>query len=96
MASSKFIIVTVFSNEHGFVAKLQQKSSSTVAVEGLGVQVSNKQLTYYYPLATLAKPIEELVGKEIMFDPNMFDVVEKELDLPNGEVATTKWCYAPR
>lgn len=96
MASSKFIIVTVFNNEHGFVAKLQQKSSVTVVVEGLGTQVQEKQLTYYYPMKQLAKPIEELVGKEIMFDPSAFDVVEKELDLPNGAVATTKWCYAQR
>jgi hypothetical protein len=96
MASSKFIIMTVFSNEHGFVAKLQQKSSSTVVVEGLGTQVSNKQLTYYYPMKTLALPIDQLVGKEISFDPTLFDVVEKELELPSGDIAVTKWCYAAR
>ena len=96
MASSKFIIVTVFTNEHGFVAKLQQKSSVTSVVEGLGTQVSNKQLTYYYPMTTLAAPIEQLVGKEINFDPSNYDVVEKDCPIDGGEVATTKWCYAKR
>lgn len=96
MASSKFIIMTVFTNEYGFVAKLQQKSSTTVVVEGLGTQVLNKQTTYYYPMTTLAAPIEQLVGKEIMFDADQYDVVDKECPIDGGKVATTKWCYAKR
>lgn len=95
MASSKFTIMTIFSNDYGYVAKLH-RSIVQPKVEGLEPERPIMSLTYYYPMPTLAAPIEQLLGKEVDFDPSLYDVVNKDCPLPNGEVATTKWCYAKR
>lgn len=94
MARSLFTVVATGKAGSGFYAKLQRKSSHTVETEGLGESVSNTQLTYYVKLNTLNEGVE---GKEIAFDPDLFDVVESEWT-PEGatEPIKCKWCYAKK
>lgn len=95
MAKTSFVIADMFSTEHGIVAKLQQKSSATSVVEGLGSQVRTKQCTYYYPCGIGQEvKYKQLIGNTVALDPAEFDIIEKEMKLPdNGKIITTKWLY---
>ena len=98
MAIKKLVILSIESNEYGFLVKLQVKLAGK-EVEGLG-NMANHQETYYLPLASLAKPQAELLGKEVDLNIEDFDLRIKEFTIPEdstsnpGKEIETKWLYA--
>lgn len=97
MDKAMFTVADLFTNEHGHVAKLVSKTEASASVANLGTTEAKRQITYYLPLTTLAKPKEQLIGTVIPFDASAFDVIERDYTIPStGETVQTKWCYVKR
>lgn len=98
MAAILMTVVLATTSEYGMFVKFQTKSSTKGTIKGVGTQVKERQVTYYYPINELEQGVtlDSLMGTEHSIDPDLFEVRLKTMAIstPDGVIdIETKWLY---